>query len=129
MQTICAVTNKEKGTHFGELALCLHLYSGVCESTLAFVNQSRPLRPRVPDQHLEGTTKSSGALDALQVPRAAHPSGGRILSNPRLVAVGSVWFKGLQTGPMEDLEEHEAVTRRKDHFGLTSHSTLCHFWV
>lgn len=83
----------------GELALCLHLYSGVCKSTLAFVNQSRPLRSRVPDQHLEGITKSSGALDALQMLRAMHPSGGRILSNPGLTAVGRLWFKGLKTGP------------------------------
>lgn len=85
IQIICK-TNKDKGTHTLELALCLHLYSGVCKSALAFINQSGPLSSCVPDQHLEGITKSSGALDAMETPRAAHPSGG-ILSNPGLAAV------------------------------------------
>lgn len=52
--------NKDKDTHTLELALCLHLYSGVCKPTLAFINQSGPLSSCVPDQHLEGKTKSSG---------------------------------------------------------------------
>lgn len=87
VQIIClAQTSKDKSTHALEVTLCLHLYSGVCKSALAFVNQSGPLSSCVPDQHLEGITKSSGALDAMETPRAAHPSGGN-LSNPGLAAV------------------------------------------
>lgn len=59
-QTIClAKTNEDKGTHTGELSLCLHLHPGVCKSTLAFVNQSWPLSSCVPDQHLKRTKKCS----------------------------------------------------------------------
>lgn len=116
VQIICfAKTNKDKGTHTLELALCLHLYSGVCKSTLAFVNQSGPLSSCVPDQHLEGITKSSGTLDAMETLRVAYPSGG-ILSNPGLAVFEACDSKGLNLG--ETSQEHETVTRRRDHSGL-----------
>lgn len=61
VQTIClSKTKKDKGTHTGELSLCLHLHPGVCKSALAFINQSGPLSSCVPDQHLKRTKNCSG---------------------------------------------------------------------
>lgn len=78
--------NKDKVTHTLELDLCLHLYSGVCKSTLAFINQSGPLSSCVPDQYLERITKSLGALDAMEMTRAVHLFGG-ILSHQGLSGI------------------------------------------